>query len=41
MHIHKWSKWDRIIVLDSYSRQSDAQERECSRCGRVQRRDMY
>lgn len=41
MHIHKWGKWDRITVRNMYDRLIDAQERECMRCGKVQREELF
>ena len=32
MHIHKWGQWVKVKLY-----QSDAQERTCTKCGKVQR----
>lgn len=46
---HSWMRWHDIRVLIRYTirgiqigepREGDAQERECERCGRKQRRDV-
>lgn len=39
---HKWGKWKRIVVTVYYGakRDIDEQERECQRCGLVQRKGM-
>jgi hypothetical protein len=41
MHIHKWGKWDRITMINIYDRKIDAQERECAKCGKIQREPLY
>lgn len=44
MHLHKWSKWEQVVVHltrihqgKTYHGDVDRQERFCEKCGKVQR----